>query len=106
MAFERVADESGLRDGGLLGVKLQNGEEVCLAKVHGQLFAIKDECTHAKVPLSGGELGQDYCVECPLHGGKFDLRDGTAKEAPAKVAVKTFSVKVEDGGIWVSGSAA
>ena len=101
MEFQRVAEENNLGENQLLSVELGNGERACLVRVNGEVFAITDRCTHAEYPLSEGEVGPDYHLECPLHGAVFDVRDGSVQSPPAEEAVKTYEVKVEGGEIWV-----
>ena len=67
---------------------------------HGEIYAIDDTCTHQDASLADGWL--EGCeVECPLHSSRFDLRTGRADAAPAKRAVRTHEVVVEDGVIHV-----
>ena len=55
----------------------RNGSRLELAIVHsnGAFYAIADECSHASIPLSEGDVG-DGEIECYLHGCAFDLRTG------------------------------
>ncbi len=101
MEFQRVAEETSLGENQLLSVELGNGERVCLVRVNGEVFAIADRCTHAEYPLSDGEVGSDYHLECALHGAVFDVRDGSVQSPPAEEPVRTYEVKVEGGEIWV-----
>jgi 3-phenylpropionate/trans-cinnamate dioxygenase ferredoxin subunit len=101
MEFERVAEDANLGEGQLLSVELGSGERVCLARVRGEVFAVRDRCTHAEYPLSDGSVGPDFELECPLHGAVFDLRDGSVKSPPADEPVRTYEVKVEAGAIWI-----
>lgn len=75
-----------------------------IAIVHGtdgEFYAIYDECSHAAVPLSEGEV--DGCtLECWLHGSRFDLRTGRPISPPATVAVPVFPVEIRDGYVFVS----
>ena len=55
-----------------------NIDGVDVAVVHaedGAFYAIYDECSHASVPLSEGEV-EGCTLECWLHGSRFDLRTG------------------------------
>ncbi len=101
MEFQRVAEENSVGENQLLSVELRSGERVCLVRVNGEVFAVIDRCTHAEYPLSDGEVGLDYHLECPLHGAVFDVRDGSVQSPPAEDPVKTYEVKVEGGEIWV-----
>ena len=60
-------------------------------------FASDGLCTHEKVHLSG-RLLMGHLIECPKHNGRFDIRDGAAKRAPACAALRTYPVMVEGVG--------
>jgi len=61
-------------------------------------------CTHGGADLCDGYL-DGYIIECPLHQGCFDIRDGTALEAPATRALKTFPARKQGGFVQVKLSA-
>ncbi len=66
----------------------------------GEIYAVDDTCTHQDASLSDGWL--EGCeIECPLHSSRFDLRTGQVDSPPAKLAVRTHRVVVEDGMIYV-----
>ena len=69
----------------------------------GELFAIDDTCTHQDASLADGWL-EGCQVECPLHASMFDLRTGEVDAPPAKRAVRTHRVVVEDDEIFVEES--
>ncbi|HKT02491.1 MAG TPA: non-heme iron oxygenase ferredoxin subunit [Rugosimonospora sp.] len=77
---------------------------VQIAVVHtedGGLYAVRDECSHASVPLSEGEI--DGCtLECWLHGSRFDLRTGAPTGLPATEPVPVYPVEIRDGFVFVS----
>jgi 3-phenylpropionate/trans-cinnamate dioxygenase ferredoxin component len=98
--FVRACALSDLPDGEALAVELA-GEPVALVKTGGEVFAIRDVCSHAEVPLSEGEI--DGCtIECWLHGSRFDLRTGKPTGMPATVPVPVYPVKIEGGDVLVS----
>jgi len=75
-----------------------------LAIVHAEddaFYAIYDECSHAQVALSEGEL-DDCTLECWLHGSRFDLRTGQPTGLPATEPVPIYPVEVRDDDIYVS----
>jgi 3-phenylpropionate/trans-cinnamate dioxygenase ferredoxin subunit len=74
-AFVRACSVSDLKDGGVISVVL-GGDEIAIVKTEGEVFAIRDWCSHAAVPLSEGDV-DGYTIECWLHGSCFDLRTGT-----------------------------
>ena len=55
--------------------------DVLVAHTEAGIAASEDRCPHMAAPLSAGRL--DGCVvECPLHRGSFDLRDGEVVTFP------------------------
>lgn len=67
---------------------------IAVFNVGGTYYAIEDRCTHDDGPLADGEL-EDYAIECPRHGARFDIRSGKALCLPAVVDVPWFPVRVE-----------
>jgi 3-phenylpropionate/trans-cinnamate dioxygenase ferredoxin component len=74
--------------------------EVAVARDGEEVFAIQDQCSHAAVALSEGEVA-DCTVECWLHGSRFDLRTGKPIGPPATEPVATFPVDVRNGDVFV-----
>jgi 3-phenylpropionate/trans-cinnamate dioxygenase ferredoxin component len=73
---------------------------IVLANVEGDIYALRDECSHETYPLSDGELeGSD--VVCLYHGARFDCTSGKNKTLPAIRPVKSFPVEVRDGDIFI-----
>ena len=66
----------------------------------GKFFATDGLCTHEKVHLADG-LVMGNIIECPKHNGRFDLRTGQAKGAPACIDLKIWPVKVENGRVLI-----
>lgn len=68
------------------------GEALLLCNAGGVPYVVRDRCSHASTPLSGGRLC-GFLLECPLHGGKIDVRDGSPAAPPVRTAVDTFAVR-------------
>jgi 3-phenylpropionate/trans-cinnamate dioxygenase ferredoxin subunit len=69
-----------------------------IAVVHtdnGEVYAIRDVCSHAEVPLSEGEI-EGCTLECWLHGSRFDLRTGAPTGLPATEPVPVYPVEIRD----------
>ena len=77
------------------------GEPVAVARAEGEIYAIRDVCSHAEVPLSEGEI-YDHTVECWLHGSCFDLRTGQPTGLPATEPVPVYHVKIEGDDVYVA----
>ena len=69
-----------------------DGLELVLCNAAGAPCVIEDRCPHAEAFLSEGRL-EGCVVECPLHGGKLDVRDGRPAAAPIRRPVRTFAVR-------------
>ncbi len=77
-----------------------NDVEVCLLRVGAQVYAIDNLCTHAEASLSDGtQCGT--ILECPRHGGRFNIVTGDAVHYPAFAPVRTYPVRVEDDAVSV-----
>ena len=65
-----------------------------------KFYATDGLCTHEKVHLADG-LVMDHIVECPKHNGRIDYTTGAPKGAPVCVNLKTYTVKVEVGKVFI-----
>lgn len=78
------------------------GKMVGLFNVNGVLFALNNRCSHARGPLSEGQVDADECsVICPWHYGKFDLVTGQPLDGVVNKPVDTYRVEIRDGMIHV-----
>ena len=91
-SFVTVASVDDLEPGEMTYVEVGD-EPVCLINLDGEFYAISDVCTHQEASLSDGEIVGDE-IECPLHGGAFDIRTGQPVAFPVVVPVQTFRVRV------------
>lgn len=81
-----------------------DGKQIALFNIDGNLYALSNRCTHARGPLSEGEIevSHDACtVTCPWHYAKFDLASGQVIDGVASAPVEAYQVEVRDGIIWV-----
>ena len=79
---------------------MANDTPVAIFNVNDELFAIGDTCTHEEYPLSEGDI-DGYCVECALHGARFDLRTGDAVSLPATGNAGSYHVWIEDDALKI-----
>ena len=98
--FVRACAVSDLKDGGAISVVL-GGDEIAIVKTEGEVFAIRDWCSHAAVPLSEGEV-DGYTIECWLHNSRFDLRTGKPTGFPATQPVPVYPVKIEGDDVLIA----
>ena len=95
-----VMPVSALADGDKALVRLQ-GQEVLICRSDGRYYAVAPRCTHAGQSLQGGRLSGCE-LSCPLHGARFDIRDGRALKAPAGEGLVTYPVLIEGGKVHVA----
>ena len=77
-----------------------DGKWIAVLNVSGKVYAIEDLCTH-----DGNVLAYDlqdrpskligHEIECPRHGGRFDLRTGKATRSPAEIDVSWFQTRIQ-----------
>lgn len=85
--------------GGLRGVEA-GGRALVLCNVAGALHAVEDRCPHVAVPLREGRL-DGALLECPLHGGRVDVRDGSPAAPPIRRPVAVYPVRVREGQVEI-----
>jgi 3-phenylpropionate/trans-cinnamate dioxygenase ferredoxin subunit len=99
-AYTRACALADVPDDGALAVEVGD-EPVAIIRADGEVYAIRDVCSHAEVPLSEGEV--DGCtIECWLHGSRFDLRTGKPTGMPATDPVPVYPVKIEGDDVLIA----
>ena len=87
-----VEDDSNIIRADLAGVP------VLVIRVGGEWHAIEDRCSHADCAFStDGEIDGLIAV-CDCHGSEFDVATGAVLAPPAEEPIRTFPVRVSDGG--------
>jgi 3-phenylpropionate/trans-cinnamate dioxygenase ferredoxin subunit len=98
--YTRACALADLPDEGAIAVEV-GGEPVAVIRAGGEVFALRNVCSHAEVALSEGEI-YDHTVECWLHGSCFDLRTGNPTGPPATEPVATYHVKIQGDDVYVA----
>ena len=83
----KVAERSALAEGAMVGVEVGD-LLIALYNVDGEIYATDNTCTHAFAMLTDGFVDGEL-IECPLHGGKFEIKTGKAAAPPCTVDLKT-----------------
>ena len=97
--FVKVAESKDIGPSSMKAVDV-SGEKVCIINIEGKYYAIGNVCTHMGGPLNEGTL-EGFEVQCPWHGSKFDVRTGEPTKPPARQAVSSYEVKIQDDNILV-----
>jgi len=76
------------------------GRDIALYTVGAQVFATDNICTHGHARLCDGFL-EGHQIECPLHQGRFDVRDGRPTCDPVTEPLRSYPVKIENGRVFL-----
>ena len=74
---------------------------VAVARSGDTVFALEDRCSHDDGEIGEGELVGETEIECPRHGGRFDMSSGRATRMPAIAPVERFEAGIDNGSVWV-----
>ncbi len=97
--FVKVAESKDIGPSTMKAVSVAD-EKVCIINIEGNYYAIGNVCTHMGGPLNEGTL-EGFEVQCPWHGSKFDVRTGEPTKPPARQAVSSYEVRIQDNNILV-----
>jgi naphthalene 1,2-dioxygenase system ferredoxin subunit len=76
------------------------GRDIALYAVAGEVYATDNLCTHGNARLCDGFL-DGHEIECPLHQGKFDVRNGRPLCAPVTESLRIYPVRIEGGRLYL-----
>jgi naphthalene 1,2-dioxygenase ferredoxin component len=76
------------------------GREIAIYTVGSEVYATDNFCTHGNARLCDGFL-EGHEIECPLHQGKFDVRNGAPLCEPVTKGLHSYPIKVEDSRVFV-----
>jgi naphthalene 1,2-dioxygenase system ferredoxin subunit len=94
-----AAEEASVPEDDVIGLQV-DGRDIALYKVEGSVFATDNICTHGRARLCDGFL-DGHEIECPLHQGKFDVRDGRAICEPVTAGLRSYPVRIEGGRVFL-----
>jgi nitrite reductase/ring-hydroxylating ferredoxin subunit/uncharacterized membrane protein len=99
---------TGLRESDLVDGEPQladvDGLGVLVVRSVGRVYALADRCTHRGAPLHEGVVTEG-CIECPWHGSRFRLEDGSVERGPATYPEPPYDVRVHEGVVEVRAAA-
>jgi nitrite reductase/ring-hydroxylating ferredoxin subunit len=76
------------------------GAKLLVCNAEGRFYAIQNRCPHAMVRLDTAVL-RGCILECPVHGGRLDVRDGSPQGHPIRRPATTYPVRQEGGRIEI-----
>ncbi|HET6627552.1 MAG TPA: non-heme iron oxygenase ferredoxin subunit [Nocardioidaceae bacterium] len=99
MSFVRACASTDVAPGTALAVSV-DGVAVAVVRDEDDWYAVYDECSHAAIPLSEGDV-EGSEIECWLHGSRFDLHTGKPTNLPATEPVAIYPVRLEGDDVLV-----
>ena len=86
-------------EGGMKELTLAN-KQVVILKRKGELLAFAATCPHAGAHLCEGWLDAQGRVVCPLHGYRFDPKNGRNTSGEG-YKLRTYPVEMRDGLVFI-----
>lgn len=96
---DRLCRVEDVPEGEVRRFKVDGRPPLAVFNVAGSFFVTDDLCTHGMASLAEGFV-EDGIVECPWHGGAFDVRTGAAVRHPCEIALRCYAVEVRDGAVY------
>jgi ethylbenzene dioxygenase ferredoxin subunit len=100
MNLIKVCETADVRPGEMIPVDVDGFPPLAVYNVGDKFYLTSNICTHNIAILTDGYLEGDI-VECPLHGGCFNVRTGEATHFPCVDPLQTFEVEVRDGAVFM-----
>lgn len=76
-------------------------KNLAIYNLDGTFWATDNECTHAYALLTDGTIDGEV-VECPLHGGAFEIKTGKGLGAPIFCDLKCYPTRVSGDAVEVN----
>ena len=96
----RVASVGDLANGDMTPVEVEGRSLALYHLSDGTWHASDNVCTHAFALLTDGWLEGDT-IECPLHAGRFDVRNGAGLGAPIEHDLTIYPVRLDGDDVLV-----
>ena len=77
-----------------------NGQPLAVYDARDGIHVTSARCSHGGASLVDGYF-DGFIIECPLHQGCFDIRDGRARGKPATRAIRVFETRVQNGMVQI-----
>jgi len=86
----KLCNASDVPPGEMLRVDTEEGPSLAVFNVDGSYYVTSNVCTHGVAVLTDGWL-EDDTIECPQHGGAFNVRTGEATAFPCEKPLRTYT---------------
>ena len=99
MTWQRVASVTEVPAGTNKAFTIGD-RQVLVAHAPMGIYAVGAICSHQQQDLEGGKMKACF-IFCPLHGVRFDLRDGKPAGTLTDVPLPTWRIRVEGDEIQI-----
>jgi nitrite reductase/ring-hydroxylating ferredoxin subunit len=87
----KLCSAADVGPGEMFRVDLPDVPPLAVYNVDGEFYATSNICTHNIAMLTDGYL-EGETVECPLHGGCFNVKTGAPTSFPCEKPLQTYRV--------------
>jgi len=99
--YVRLCGLNEVSDGEPRRVVVDGYPPLAVYQIGEEYFVTADTCTHGMASLCEGyQEGEE--IECPFHGGAFNIRSGEPLAFPCTEPLETVPVRVDDDAVWVA----
>jgi 3-phenylpropionate/trans-cinnamate dioxygenase ferredoxin component len=98
--MEKAIEMKKLADGQMKTVMV-DGTPIAVSHIGSSFFAMDDICSHAQCSLGTDGLLSGHSVMCACHGATFDVTNGKALTLPATTDIKTYTVELKNGWVYI-----
>lgn len=90
--WHSIGAAADIQPGAMMPVEIGD-LQIAVYNVEGEFFATDNICSHAYAMLTDGLL-EDDMVECPLHGGCFNVKTGKALCEPVETDLRVYPTRL------------
>jgi ethylbenzene dioxygenase ferredoxin subunit len=95
-----LAKTMTVKEGAPVAVEVEGLPLLAVYRIGDDFFVTDCICTHGNAMLTDG-FQDGEVIECPFHGGAFDIKTGKATQFPCQAPLKTYEVIVQDDTIFI-----
>lgn len=95
----RLCQTSDVKEGEPVAANIEGMPGLAVYRIGDEYFVTDNLCTHGNALLTDG-YQDGATIECPFHGGAFDIRSGEATLFPCQDPLRSYPVTVADG--WIT----
>ncbi|WP_367619704.1 non-heme iron oxygenase ferredoxin subunit [Caballeronia sp. SEWSISQ10-4 2] len=95
----RLCEVTSVKEGSPVAISFPTFPCLAVYQIGREYFVTNNRCTHGNGMLTDG-FQDGEIIECPFHGGAFNIKNGAATMPPCQTQLRTYPVEIDDG--WIS----